>query len=372
MNYKSTALLFALTLFNVGCNKINVSFSDALTSSSAMSPKVEQVEVANDQLILTGKNMNGVKELKIPGDSHVFKIVSRTATQIVYAVEGSVALNLNTLSNLVVSSAHANTNVPIAVSLCAVRLGGKEIDCSIVPTNNQVLAYDQITDKWKPATIAGGLSLEINETEPYACDESKIGSVELDPNGALCSCSRSTGAGLAWRSFEGVCTFEKIKTCPASLNAAVAADKNLHTTYSCVCDPTDLSGGNTIYGSIIYSERSSICQAAAYEGRIIDASTGGTIYYSVLRGRESYVSDSNGSVTTLADTARSSSFSFLSFDGNTKYACSESAYDGNSSGCYGAGYYYQGSGMYGNCYRLYDQNQTPPCSNWELINNNVM
>jgi len=75
--------------------------------------------------------------------------------------------------------------------LCSVQLGGKDIDCTVAPTNGQVLAFDQTSNKWKPMNVSGGLNLVINETEPYACDETKIGSVVLDPNGALCSSSRS-------------------------------------------------------------------------------------------------------------------------------------------------------------------------------------
>ena len=369
MNKQTSLLLLMLTLFSVGCNKINISFREALRSSSSLEPKIAKVEVANDQLILSGQNMDNVKELTVAGHTHVFKVLSRTANQIIYAVEGSVALNMNLLSNLVVSSAHATSNVPISVSLCSVQLGGKEIDCTVAPVNGQVLAYDQTSNKWKPASMPAGLNLVINPSEPYACDETKIGSIVLDPNGALCSCSRASNAGLAWRSFSGVCTFEKVKVCPSTLLAADAADKTLHTTYSCLCDPTTLGSSNSVYGDKIYSAKSSICQAAVFANRI-DSTTGGEIYYSVLRGRGSYSSgtDYGGTISSNADTAATTSFILDSIRSETKYGCQEPAYT-NRGSCSAAGsdYYFLESGMSGTCYQTFDINHTPPCSDWEII-----
>lgn len=372
MNTKTSLLLLILTLFSVGCNKINISFNEALRSSSLLEPKIAKVEVVNDQLILSGQNMENVKELTVAGHTHVFKVLSRTANQIIYAVEGSVALNINLLSNLIVSSAHASSNVPIAVSLCSVQLGGKEIDCTVAPVNGQVLAYDQTSNKWKPTSIPAGLNLVINPSEPYACDETKIGSIVLDPNGALCSCSRASNAGLAWRSFTGVCTFEKVKVCPSTLLAADAADKTLHTTYSCLCDPTTLGSSNSVYGDMIFSAKSSICQAAVFASRI-DPVLGGQVYYSVLRGRGAYSSGTdyaNGTISSNADTAATASFILDSItNGSTKYGCKEPTYT-DSGSCYGAGsdYYFNGSGMFGTCYQTFDINQTPPCSDWEIFN----
>lgn len=96
------------------------------------------------------------------------------------------------------------------------------------------------------------------------------------------------------------------------------------------------------------------------------------VNYSVLRGRGGYQSGNDyidGSIASNSDSTGSISLFFLNINSAPcNYGCKEIS-STNNIDCTNAGYYFQGSGMYGTSYQMFNLSQNPSCNDWDIVYN---
>jgi hypothetical protein len=149
--------LLILILLN-SCNwdqsssiKIN---KDPITHSRA---SLSQVQLINNQFVLTGANLNGVTSVKIiEGGTQTFlTIESSTATQLIANTLSNVTFTAGKVFNFILSSASASSSFVVDFSLCNSTLNGKGFNCSTAANDKDVLSFDAVTNKWVPRNING-------------------------------------------------------------------------------------------------------------------------------------------------------------------------------------------------------------------------
>lgn len=92
--------------------KINVIIKDT------PSPKISSVKVVNDQVIVTGQNLNNVTLAKLEGSTnHQFVIESKTTDKLVLNARSALSVLVGQALNLVVSNASAAATFPITFEL---------------------------------------------------------------------------------------------------------------------------------------------------------------------------------------------------------------------------------------------------------------
>jgi hypothetical protein len=114
---------------------------------------VSNIQIINDQVVLTGDNLTNVKSLKINNDGTdvILAIESKTKNQIYANTLNHVGLLIGKALNLVVSSAQASSSYNIDFSLCDATLsGGSGFSCSASPNDGDVMTFDSVSGKWAP------------------------------------------------------------------------------------------------------------------------------------------------------------------------------------------------------------------------------
>lgn len=120
---------------------------------------VTNIQFLNNQLIITGSNLNIVSNIKTENaDKSIVKdfvIESKSSTQIIANSTSPASYALKSLFNLVLSNATGAATFPINFSLCDATLNGIAFDCSFTANDKDVLSYDQATETWKPRSVNG-------------------------------------------------------------------------------------------------------------------------------------------------------------------------------------------------------------------------
>jgi len=113
---------------------------------------------------------------------------------------------------------------------------------------------------------------------------------------------------LTWLAGMGAvgATPDTIRTIDWATTASQPSDSPRDLTYYC------LANGNAapVWGSDVYSDRSSICTAAVHAG-LITFENGGAIAIRRLAGQSAYASTTQNEVTTAAQGAAAGSFTFI-------------------------------------------------------------
>ncbi len=125
--------------------------------SNFNSASVSNVQVINNQLVITGAGLDAVTNVKVNGNSlnQNFTIETKSATQIIANAVSAFSFDVSKVFNLVLSDANAAATFPIDFSLCNATLNGHGFNCAVTATDKDVLSYDQVSGKWKPRAING-------------------------------------------------------------------------------------------------------------------------------------------------------------------------------------------------------------------------
>jgi hypothetical protein len=150
---------FILMILFAGCianNQIHV----GLKGSKKIEPfniSVTNVQILNHQIILTGSNLNSVSQFEIREGSNraILQIESKNSTSIVANTISNVSFAAGKIFDFVLSNANASSTFTINFSLCDSTLGGKAIDCLVIPNDKDVLSFDAVTNKWIPRNVNG-------------------------------------------------------------------------------------------------------------------------------------------------------------------------------------------------------------------------
>lgn len=118
---------------------------------------VSSVKIINNQLVITGSGLNGVKNVKINENSvdRSFVIESITATKIIANSLNAVSFDISKVFNLILSDASASATFSIDFSLCNATLNGAGFNCATPLADKDVLAYDAVSGTWKPRPASG-------------------------------------------------------------------------------------------------------------------------------------------------------------------------------------------------------------------------
>lgn len=120
---------------------------------------VTNVQLVNNQIVITGTNLNGVTSVKTTNTAlsfnHSFSIESKSNTQIIANSSTPLTFMANVVFNLVLSNAHAAASFSINFNLCDGLLNGKSINCSVAVNDKDVLSYDAVSETWKPRQVNG-------------------------------------------------------------------------------------------------------------------------------------------------------------------------------------------------------------------------
>lgn len=119
------------------------------------------VQLVNHQIVINGSNLDKVTAVTLTDGvaPHALVIESATQSKIIANTTSNVLLLADKLLDLVISSASASSTYTVNFSNCDSELNGAGFNCSITPVANDVLAYDSVTNKWIPKSIAGPWSV---------------------------------------------------------------------------------------------------------------------------------------------------------------------------------------------------------------------
>lgn len=151
MNKNRNIILSLLVLFMFSsCNEAKIGINEIhLTFGSK--PEVSRVEIVNNQLIVTGKNLNTVNYAQINGSiSHTFDIESKTASRLVLNAKSALNFMAGQTFNLFVSNASAAAIFPISFELQNGQVTASKLN-NMGATTGQVLKFNGTT--WAPSNI---------------------------------------------------------------------------------------------------------------------------------------------------------------------------------------------------------------------------
>ncbi|MFN8370255.1 MAG: hypothetical protein U0T83_06485 [Bacteriovoracaceae bacterium] len=161
MNYIILSILFLISL--AGCigskDKIEVNYRSSqasnLKSSNTLPVTVSDIQVTNNQFVVTGNNLTAVNTLQVKDGSTTttLQIESKNATTLVANTLSSVAFSADNVLDFIFTSANAAATFQLNFSLCNSTLGGKSFKCTAIPNDKEVLTYDDSVGKWVPKNI---------------------------------------------------------------------------------------------------------------------------------------------------------------------------------------------------------------------------
>ncbi|WPU64939.1 tail fiber domain-containing protein [Peredibacter starrii] len=115
-------------------------------------PEITQVKVQNNQLIVTGKNLENVSLAKVEGSTnHTFEIESKSSSQIVLNAKSALSFLVGQTFNLIVSNAQAAATFPISFDLQNGQVTAAKLH-HMGASAGQVLQFNGTT--WAPANAA--------------------------------------------------------------------------------------------------------------------------------------------------------------------------------------------------------------------------
>ena len=118
---------------------------------------IARIALVDNQFVLTGKNLQNVKTVKIKeGSTEVLLAVeSVTATKIIANTLTNVTFSAGKFFEFILATSEASSTVNVNFSLCDSSLNGKGFNCSIAANDKDVLSFDATTNKWVPRNVNG-------------------------------------------------------------------------------------------------------------------------------------------------------------------------------------------------------------------------
>lgn len=159
--YKLISYILVVTVVSscIGKNEFEVNLKNPKKSApkESLNITVSNIQVVNHQVVITGTNLTNVSGFQIKeGSTNTnLQIESATSTTIIANTMSNVTFAAGKIFDFIFSNAQAASTFTVNFSLCDSLLGGKGFDCTITPTDKQVLAYDAVSQKWKPKNVNG-------------------------------------------------------------------------------------------------------------------------------------------------------------------------------------------------------------------------
>lgn len=123
---------------------------------SKASQKIDQVRVIENQLIVTGINLESTTAAEVRGLSqHEFEIESKSSTKLILNPKNVITFIVGETFNLIISSAHGSSSFPISFQVQDGQITAAKIH-SMGANAGDVLTYNGST--WGPAAPASGTS----------------------------------------------------------------------------------------------------------------------------------------------------------------------------------------------------------------------
>ncbi len=313
---RSYLFIIISLLLSVSCvdlNTIVVSLKSGQIQSKSSSASVSNIKIVGNKLEITGAGLDSVTSVKLDEDGTAknFTVESKSANKIVAIGSQATTLTISKVFKLILSEANASATFPIDFSLCDATLAGIEMDCT-VPDDGNVLAYDAGSNKWKPTAVSGVATpvigqngyakLQINLTEPVACNAGSVGSIALNSDAEMCIC-KSSGS---WQYLASDGN-ESGKSCQWNLNCpdtGLPVGVTAGNWVRCRCSTAQLASGPVVGGDpansdFDYSTASSICRAYLHSG-VQAISPGNFVDVQVDSGKASYPGTTSNGITSSA------------------------------------------------------------------------
>lgn len=116
---KTLAQILILLLVCASCNEVGNIFGSNIVvnvnNNNGKKPSIEQVKVQNDQIVVSGNNLETVTEAKI--GAHEFQIESKTSDKLVLNAKNMISFLVGQTFDLIVSNASASATFPLTFEL---------------------------------------------------------------------------------------------------------------------------------------------------------------------------------------------------------------------------------------------------------------
>ncbi|MFN8370865.1 MAG: hypothetical protein U0T83_09615 [Bacteriovoracaceae bacterium] len=158
MNYFVLSIFLLIsTIGCIGKNTVAIKSKSSKVTTSSSNITISSVKVLNNQIILSGTNLNSATSLVIKDGeaSTTLAIESQTSSSLVANTLANVTLAAGKALEFIVTNASASATFTVDFSLCSSSLGGKAFDCTTTPNDKEVLSYDASAGKWKPRAVNG-------------------------------------------------------------------------------------------------------------------------------------------------------------------------------------------------------------------------
>lgn len=150
-------VLTALLLFGCKPNTIHFNELGKPAAVASQKPLISNIQVINDQIVITGSNLGGVQifAIKEGATTTPMTIESKSNTSLVANTLSNVTFAAGKVFSFILSNASAASTFTVNFSLCDSDLNGKGFNCSITPNDKDVLSFDANTNKWVPRNVNG-------------------------------------------------------------------------------------------------------------------------------------------------------------------------------------------------------------------------
>jgi hypothetical protein len=274
-----------------------------VVSGAMVSASASNIQIVNDQFVITGTNLNHVVGLKLKesGTEIILSIDSKSSSQLIANSISNISLATGKVFDFIISTASASTTYTIDFSLCDSTLNGKGFDCTLTPNDKDVLSFDTTTNKWIPtaSNTVGPWALATNGNISRVTGKVGIGTATptglLDVNGSrtgtgtVSGTTTIVGTGTAFLSQLDVGDIVGMSaTGEERMVATITSDTSMTLHAPLVTDPAGtgfvikkkvgLGSGNTSIGSSIGQPISSTAAMFADAIPKLEINTGGTTW----------------------------------------------------------------------------------------------
>lgn len=143
--------VFLILIASCQPGKITVTYGKKNAFNSSVAPLVKGASFQNNQLILNGKNLNGVETAKAVGSvGHDFIITAQSPTQIVLDVESAFSFLVGESFDLILSSAHGSSTFPMSFELKNGQVTAAKLH-HMGASSGQILKFNGTS--WAPASM---------------------------------------------------------------------------------------------------------------------------------------------------------------------------------------------------------------------------
>lgn len=152
-----SSLHLVLALSSCKKAEIHVDLFNKKSNQTPLKLNVSNVEVQNNQIVITGLGFSNVDKLKVKDGNTIIElqIVTKNSSTIVATSNSHLTIAAGKMLDIVFSNAKASSAMSVNFSLCETTLGGYGFSCNVVPNDKDVLSFDAVSGTWKPRSING-------------------------------------------------------------------------------------------------------------------------------------------------------------------------------------------------------------------------